>query len=149
MAIIIRLLFIGTLLVGLGLSAEKKTELKNLSPAVQKTIKDQTSGDEVKSIAQETENGQTQYEVETMRNGKHRDFNVDTKGSLLEVEEESAFDSIPNPAKDAITKKVAGGKLGMVETVTKEGATLYEASYTAKNGKKHEIRIKPDGTEAK
>jgi uncharacterized membrane protein YkoI len=143
-------LFIGALLVGLGLWAEKKLELKNLPPAVQKTIQDQSKGDEVKSITQETEKGLTQYEVESMRNGKHRDFNVDTKGGLLEVEEETAFDSIPNAAKEAITKKVAGGKLGRVETVTTmAGATLYEAGYTAKNGKKHEVRVKPDGTEVR
>jgi len=144
-----RILFIGALLAGSGLLAEKKLELKNLPPAVQKTIQDQTQGDQVTSITQETENGVTQYEVETLRNGKHRDFNVDTKGVLLEVEDETAFDALPDAAKAAITKKVAGGKLGRVETVTKRGATLYEAGYTARNGKKHEIRVKPDGTEVK
>jgi hypothetical protein len=142
-----KLLFITALLVGPGLRAEKKLELNNLPPAVQKTIRDQSQGDDVKGITRETEKGRTQYEVETIRSGKHRDFLVDTKGVLVEVEEETALDSIPVQAKEAITRKVAGGKLGMVETVTKDGATLYEASYTAVNGKKHEVRVKPDGTQ--
>src|SRR5260370_27726139 len=99
--------------------------MTDLPPAVQKTVYDQLKGAEVKSIATETWNGKVQYEVETMLNGKHRDFEVDTtKGALLAVEEETALDSVPAAAKAAIEKKVAGGKLGMVEIVTKDGNTL-------------------------
>ena len=93
--------------------------------------------------------GRIRSEVETVHNAKHRDFEVDTNGGVLEIEEESDFDSLPDAAKQAITKKAARGKVSKVETVTAGGATLYEASYTAGNGKKHEIRVKPDGTEVK
>jgi hypothetical protein len=129
--------------------AEKKLALKDLPPAVQTTIQAELKGGEIKSIGKETEHGVTQYEVETMLNGKHRDFDVDTKGKLLEVEEEATIDSVPAPAKAAILKKVADGKLGMVEAVMRGSETLYEAAYTAKNGKKHEILVKADGTETK
>jgi hypothetical protein len=38
----------------------------------------------------------------------------------------------------------------MVETVNKgDGVTLYEASFTSKAGKKGEVLVKADGTEAK
>jgi uncharacterized protein YpmB len=84
-----------------------------------------------------------------MVNGKHRDFNVDTKGGLVVVEEEVAIDSIPAAAKAAIQKKVGAGKLGMVETAIKGSTTLYEAAYTSKDGKKHAVLVKPDGTETK
>jgi hypothetical protein len=130
-------------------AAEKSLALKDLPAAVQKTIEDQTKGAEIKSIGKEKENGVTQYEVETMVNGKHRDFNVDTKGVLVVVEEETTIDAIPAAAKAAIEKKVAGGKLGMVEIMTKGTATFYEAAYTSKAGKKHEVLVKPDGTETK
>jgi hypothetical protein len=66
--------------IGPGGRAEKKLELNKLPPTVQKTIRDQSQGDDVKGITQETGKGRTQYEVETMRNGKHRDFLVDTIG---------------------------------------------------------------------
>jgi len=33
--------------------------------------------------------------------------------------------------------------------VTRGTATTYEAGYTDKNGKKHEVQVKPDGTEVK
>lgn len=84
-----------------------------------------------------------------MVNGKHRDFNVDTKGVLVVVEDETTIDAIPAAAKAAILKKVADGKLGMVEIMTKGKDTFYEAAYTTKAGKKREMLVKPDGTETK
>ena len=132
-----------------ALFAAKKLALKDLPADVQKTIQAELKGGEIKSIGKETEDGVSQYEVETMLNGKHRDFNVDTKGKLLVVEEETTLDVIPAPAKAAIVKKVADGKLGMVELFTRGGETMYEAAYTAKGGKKHEVLFKADGTEMK
>ncbi len=129
--------------------AAKSLAVNDLPAAVQKTIQEQVKGAEIKNISKETEKGVTQYEVETIVNGKQRDFNVDTKGGLVEVEEETSIDSIPAAAKAAILKKVADGKLGMVETVTKGSVTMYEAAYTTKAGKKHEVLVKPDGTETK
>src|ERR1017187_2961031 len=139
-----------TLAVAGGLAmAAKSLAVKDLPTAVQKTVQEQTKGAEIKNISKETEKGVTQYEVETMVNGKHRDLNVDIKGGLVVVEEETAIDSIPAAAKAAIEKKVGAGKLGMVETVTKGSTTLYEAAYTGKDGKKHAVLVKPDGTETK
>ena len=129
--------------------AAKSLAVKDLPDAVQKTVQEQAKGAEIKNISKETEKGVTQYEVETIVNGKHRDFNVDTKGGLVEVEEETSIDSIPAAAKAAILKKVGDGKLGMVETMTKGSATMYEAAYATKAGKKQEVLVKPDGTETK
>jgi uncharacterized membrane protein YkoI len=149
--------FIGiTTLLALSLGAsfaqekkEKTLALKDLPPSVQKTIQAELKGGEIKNIGKETENGVAQYEVETMLNGKHRDFEVDTKGKLLVVEEETSIDSIPAAAKAAILKKVADGKLGMVELFLRGGETMYEAEYTTKAGKGHEVLFKADGTETK
>jgi len=134
----------------LGVSyGEKKLTLQDLPPAVQKTVQAELKGGEIKSIDKETEHGVAQYEVETMLNGKHRDFEVDTKGTLMVVEEETSIDSIPAPAKAAILKKVGAGKLGMVELFMRGGETMYEAAYSGKDGKKHEVLVKADGTETK
>lgn len=60
------------------------------------------------------------------------------------------MDAIPAPAKTAILKKIPDGKLDAVETFTKTGQPpMYEASFTDKKGKKHEVLVKADGTEAK
>ena len=124
-------------------------KLKDLPAAVQKTTQETLKGAEIKNISKETEKGVTQYEVETMLNGKHRDFNVDAKGKLLVVEEETDIATIPAAARAAIQKKAAGGKIGMVELFMRDGETLYEAAYTSKDGKKHEVLVKADGTETK
>jgi hypothetical protein len=135
---------------GLAGGAAKGLEVKDLPAAVQKTVQDTLMGAAIKNISKEVEKGVTQYEVETMLNGKHRDFNVDAKGKLVVVEEEVDIASIPAAAKAAIEKKMAGGKLKMVETVDKgDGVTLYEASYTSKAGKSAAVLVKADGTETK
>jgi hypothetical protein len=135
---------------GIAGAAAKSLQVKDLPAAVQKTVQDNLKGGEIKNISKEVERGVTQYEVESMLNGKHRDFNVDAKGKLVVVEEEVDIASIPAAAKAAIEKKVAGGKLGMVETVSKaDGVTLYEAAYTSKGGKKGAVLVKADGTETK
>jgi uncharacterized membrane protein YkoI len=137
------------LLAGAAL-AQKKLALKDLPAEAQKTIQAELKGAEIKSIDKEVEKGVTQYEVESVLNGKHRDFNVDAKGKLLVVEEEVDINGIPAAAKAAIEKRVGGGKLRMVETVTEgNGAAMYEAAFTTKAGKKASILVKADGTETK
>jgi hypothetical protein len=137
----------------IALAQEKKGKglhLRDLPAAVQKTVQDHLMGGEIKSIGKEKEDGVEQYEVESVLNGNSRDFNVDTKGNLLLVEVATTLDAIPAAAKASILKKVADGKLAAVETFTKTGqAKMYEASYTGKNGKKHEVLVKADGTETK
>jgi hypothetical protein len=131
-------------------AAEKKVELKSLPPAVQNAVAEQTKNAELKGLSKETEHGVTSYEIETVANGRHRDVTVDAKGNVTTIEEETPLDSIPGAAKAAIEKRVATGKIAMVEAVTKNGVlALYEASYTTKAGKKAEFAVKPDGTPTK
>jgi hypothetical protein len=138
---------------GFAQAQEKKgkgLQLKDLPAVVQKTVQDNLKGGQIKNISKEKEDGVEQYEVESMLNGKTRDFNVDSKGNLLVTEEGTTFDAIPAAAKAGIMKKVADGKLGTVETFLKPGQPMmYEAAYTDKKGKKHEVLVKADGTETK
>jgi hypothetical protein len=138
-----------TVLVISAFAADAESlKLQDLPPSVQKTVQETLKGGEIKTISKEVEKGVTQYEVESMLNGKHRD--VDAKGKLLVVEEEVDIAGIPAAAKTAIEKKVADGKLTTLESVDNgNGVVLYEAAYTTKAGKKASILVKPDGTETK
>lgn len=143
-------------IVALGSSAmaqEKKgrgLQLKDLPAAVQKTVQANLNGGDIKNIAKEKEDGVEQYEVETVLNGKARDFDVHSKGALLVVEEQTTIGAIPSAAKAGILKKVGDGKLGTVETFSKPGQPMmYEASYSDKKGKKHEVLVKADGGETR
>ena len=134
---------------GVAGAAAKGLQVKDLPAAVQKTVQETLKGAEIRNISKEVEKGVTQYEVETILNGKHRDFNVDAKGKLLLVEEETTLDAIPAAAKMAILKKVGTGKLTLVELFIRGGETKYEAAYTTAKGKKLEVLVKADGTESK
>lgn len=140
-----------TALIVLSMSAAlaQKLSMSNLPPAVQKTVQAEAKGAAIRNIVKETEHGVVQYEVETMLNGRHRDFDVAADGRLLAVEEETSLDTIPEAAKASIVKKAGGGRLGQVELVTRGGETLYEASFTGKDGRTHEVLVKPDGTETR
>jgi uncharacterized membrane protein YkoI len=121
--------------------------MKDLPPAVQKTAQEQTKGAEIKNISKETEDGKTHYEIETMVNGKHRDIEIDTKGAVIEVEDEIAIAAVPPTVHDVFAKKATGGRIVMVEAVTSGGILVaYECEYLDKNGRKREVRVKPDGT---
>jgi CheY-like chemotaxis protein/DNA-binding beta-propeller fold protein YncE len=115
------------------------------TPILMLTARDHTKDAELKGITQENENGKTVFEVETIKSKRTRDIVIDATGVMLEIEEETALDEIPWPAKAAIEKAAASGKVIKVETVKKGSSTFYEAAI--KKGKKNsEIKVGADGT---
>ena len=129
-------------------AGEKAVKLKDVPPAVQKAMQEQTRGAEVKGYAEETENGKVLYEVETKVDGHGRDLSFDATGKLVIVEEEVPLDTVPAAAKAAIVKAAGSGRVTMVEKVTEGDSVTYEAHVT-KAGKKSEVTVKPDGSPAK
>jgi len=119
--------------------------MKDLPPAVQKAVQDQTKGLTVKGLAKEVEDGKTFYEAETTVNGHSKDFLFDTTGKLVEIEEEVSLDSVPAAVKTALE---AEGKVLLVETVTKGKTVTYEGT-VEKNGKKSEIPMDANGKKIK
>ena len=90
-------------ILAVGAVAQEKKgrslQLKDLPAAVQKTVKDNLKGGEIKNIGKEKEDGVEQYEVESLLDGKSRDFNVDAQGNLLLVEVATTIDAIPAAAR--------------------------------------------------
>jgi len=145
-----RTLFVVTLALGAWTiqAAEKKVQMKDLPAVVQQAIQAQTKGSQIKGLSKETEKGQTQYEVETVADGKSRDLTFDDKGTMIEVEQEIAMDSVPASARAGLEKQTAGGKITKVESVTRGGVTNYEAAYT-KGGKSREAMVSAAGSPVK
>lgn len=127
-------------------AAETKVKVEDLPVAIQNTVKEQTKSAKLVGVTKEKEGGKTVYELETMANGKSRDLMIDGAGAIISVEEEVALETLPAAAQTAIQKKVAGGKISKVETVTKGSDLSYEAAYTSKSGKKAEYGVNADGT---
>ncbi len=142
----------GVLLVGaivataVAASAQdKKIERSAVPAAVEKTIQAQTQGATVKGLATEREHGKLQYEVETMVNGHSRDLAIAADGTLLEVEEEVAFNALPTAVQSALTAKAADATITKVESLTKKDKLVAYEAATRKGAKKGEIQVGPKG----
>ncbi len=125
----------------------RKLNVKQLPPAVQKTVQEQTKGATIRGLSKEVENGKTQYELETMVNGRSRDLLIDPAGKVLEVEEEVDLLKLPAAVQAEIKRSLGQGKVLKLESVTRDGVvTGYEAS-VEKVGKKSSVALSPDGKE--
>ena len=130
-------------------AGEKKVKMKDLPAPVRKTVEDLSKSSTIVGLAREVEDGKTLYEAETKVNGKTRDLTIDAEGKIVMTEDEVAIDSIPAAARAAIEKEAAGGKITLVEKVTKGGDVKYEAAITPKSGKKKEVSFSADGAAVK
>jgi predicted aspartyl protease len=143
-------LAVSAMLVASSISAaEKRVKMESLPPAVQKTVQEQSKGATIRGLSQEIEDGKTFYEAELKVNGHGKDVLIDSAGSVVEIEEEVALDSVPAAVKSAIQKHAAKGQIKLVEAVSKNGSVIaYEAKIKTA-GKTSEVRVNPDGTPAK
>ena len=126
-------------------SAEKKIDRSALPPAVQKTAESQSQGSTVKGYSIDHENGQTEYEVEMLSNGHSKDVSIAKDGTLLEVEEQVAFDALSSEVQSSLTAKAAGAKITKVESLTKKDKLVAYEAATLKGSKKGEIQVGPNG----
>jgi len=137
--------FVSLFLAIPAFTQEKKLNKSDLPTAVQKAVDEQSQGATVRGFSTEKENGQTIYEAQLTVNGKNRDISFDPKGSVLEVEDEVAFDSLPAAVQDGLKKKAGAGKITRVETLTKKGKLVAYEAVVQNGAKKSEIQVGPDG----
>jgi uncharacterized membrane protein YkoI len=126
-------------------TAEEKIKRSALPPAVEKAVQAETQGATIKGFAQEREQGKTFYEAETVVNGHTRDVLFAGDGTIAEIEEEVAFDSLPANVQAGLTQKAAGGKITKVESLTKKGKLVAYEGQVKKGSKSSEIQVGPDG----
>ncbi len=135
----------GLLLAGSASAQEKKIKRSDLPPAVEKTVAAQSEGATIRGFSTEKENGQTFYEAEMMVNGHSKDVLIAADGTVAEVEEQVALDSLPADVKAGLKAKAGKGQIIKVESITKKGKLVaYEAKLES-NGKKSEVQVGPDG----
>jgi hypothetical protein len=133
------------LLAGNSSAQEKKIKRSDLPPAVEKTVAAQSAGATIRGFSTEKEKGQTLYEVEMTVSGHSKDISMTTDGSIVEVEEQVALDSLSPEVKAGLQAKAGKGKITKVESLTKkEKLVAYEAQVET-NGKKSEVQVGPDG----
>ena len=124
---------------------EKKIKRSDLPPAVEKAVVEQSQGATVRGFSQEKENGQTFYEAEFMVNGHSKDVLMNVDGTVVEVEEQIATESLAPAVLEGLQAKAGNGKLVKVETLTKNGKLVAYEAKVLTNGKKSEVQVGPDG----
>ena len=133
------------LLAGIASAQEKKIKRSDLPPAVEKTVAAQSAGATIKGFSTEKENGQTLYEVEMTVNGRSKDISMTADGSIVEIEEQVALDSLSSDVKAGLQTKAGKGTILRVEALTKKGKLVAYEAQVETNGKKSEVQVGPDG----
>jgi len=135
----------GLLLAGSASAQEKKIKRSDLPPAVEKTVAAESQGATIRGFSTEKEKGQTLYEAEMTVNGHSKDISMTADGSIVEIEEQVALDSLSPEVKAGLQAKAGKGKILKVESLTKKDKLVaYEAKVDT-NGKKSEVQVGPDG----
>src|SRR6267154_1646446 len=101
----------GLLFAGFASAQEKKIKRSDLPPAVEKTVAAQSAGAAIRGFSTEKEKGQTFYEAEMMVNGHSRDLLIAADGTVVEVEEQVAFDSLSPEVRAGLQAKAGKGKI--------------------------------------
>jgi uncharacterized membrane protein YkoI len=128
---------------------EKKIRREQLPAAVEKTVARESQGAAIKELATEVEHGQKFYEVSLDVNGHSKDILIDKNGNVVEVEEQVSLESLPAAVQQALKQAAGKGSIGVIESLTKNGAVVaYEAHI--KHGKKRsEVQVGPNGEKLK
>jgi hypothetical protein len=130
---------------GTIVAQDKQLTRSDLPAPVQKTADEQSKGAKVTGYKKETEAGKTAYEVEMTIHGHSKDVTIDGSGSLIEVEEQVSFESLPAVVREGLKKKAGRGKIVKVESITKHGAIVAYEAKVLTVGKKSEVQVGPDG----
>jgi uncharacterized membrane protein YkoI len=125
--------------------SEHKVKRSDLPAAVGKTADEQSAGATVRGYSRETDNGQVEYEVAMTKNGHSRDVSIAADGSIVEIEEEVPFDSLPEAVRQRLKQLAGSGTITRVESLTKQGAVVAYEAHVKTEGKKSEIQVGPDG----
>jgi hypothetical protein len=135
----------GLLLAGTTYAQEKKIKRSDLPPAVEKTVAAQSAGATIRGFSTEKEKGQILYEVEMTVNGHSKDISMTADGSIVEIEEQVALDSLSPEIKAGLQAKAGKGKILKVESLTKKDKLVAYEAQVETNGKKSEVQVGPDG----
>jgi uncharacterized membrane protein YkoI len=124
---------------------DKKLKRSELPPAVQKTADQESQGARVRGYSSETENGQLEYEVALTVHGHSKDVSIAADGSVLEIEEEVALDSLPAAVRDGLKQLAGQGRITKVESLTKHRAIVAYEAQVRTGTKRSEVQVGPDG----
>jgi len=128
-----------------GATQERRLKRSDLPAAVQKTADQESEGATVRGYSSEKNGDQLEYEVAMTLRGRNRDVTIAADGSVVEIEEEVALDSLPGPVRAGLLQLAGSGKIINVESLTKRGALVAYEAHVRTGAKRSEIQVGPDG----
>ena len=128
---------------------EKKVRRNQLPAAVEKTVAAESQGATIKGFSREVEKGKTYYEAEMIINGHNKDLLMDTKGNIVEVEEQVDLATLPASVQAALKQAAGTGTVEMVESLTKNGKLVAYEGHVKRGNKRSEIQVGPNGEKLK
>jgi hypothetical protein len=124
---------------------EKRIKREELPPPVEKTVAQQAAGATVRGFSKEVEKGKTYYEAELTVNGHGKDVLMDELGNIVEVEDEVSLDSLPAAVQQGLRIAAGAGKIGKVESLTKNGKLVAYEAVVKSGEKRSEVQVSPEG----
>ena len=124
---------------------EKTIERSNLPPAVEQALQRQLGGATLKGCTTEMEHGKVVFEAELLIAGHSKDVLFDADGKILEVEEEVGFEALPVQGKAGLRSAARGGKIGKVESLTRQDKLVAYEVVVERNGNRSEVQVGPNG----
>ena len=70
---------------------------------------------------------------------------IDANGTIAEVEEQVAMESLSPAVRNGLQAKAGNGKLVKVESLTKKDKLVAYEAQVVTNGKRSEVQVDPDG----
>jgi hypothetical protein len=131
-------------------AAEHSVPCNTLPDAVQQRSKSLLEpGATVHGCVKDVSAGKTTYEMELVTPKGSKDVTFSPQGDVLEIEQQVDATALPPPVAAAFAKAASGGKLGKVESLTRQGQLIAYESTVAKGGRHRELAFRPDGTAMK
>jgi len=131
-------------------AAEHSVPCSMLPDAVQQHSKSLLeNGTTIHGCVKDVSAGKTTYEVEYLTSQGSKDVTFSPQGGVLEIEEQVDQAALPPAVAAAFTKAASGGKLGKVESLTRQGQLIAYESTIDKAGKHRELAFRTDGTPMK
>ena len=145
-----RLSAVWILLAAVGLSSfasaqENKIERSRLPPLVERSVAALAENATVRGFSHEIEQGITYYEVDLTVAGHRKDFLMDIRGNVVEVEEEVALESLSVSVKNGLQAVACDGNVQTVESISKHGKLVAYEAHVVKDGKRSEVQVGPEG----
>ncbi len=136
---------ITSVLLSHAFSQEQSLKKKNIPKPILEAFNKAWPKATIKGFSKEKEKGVVEYEVESVEGKVHRDISYKADGTVIVVEESMAFNDLPEPVRNSVTKNYPKAQIKACEKVTKGSVVSYELGMKS-GGKKMELVYNADGS---